>query len=178
MTGMALKASAMGLLILALCVLVGCGSSDGDADVTTQTTTVDSAEKREFLARGDAICAQAQAEAADLRRRAEEVQSQSDTLGEAEVIDRAEGIWTAQIELIERFRADIAALSAPVGDEATVDEFLQSFEDGIALAKQIESTLAEGEFPPEELVREYGNIVIRGNTLASAYGFSVCGRSG
>jgi AcrR family transcriptional regulator len=46
----------------------------------------------------------------------------------------------------------------------------------LATAREIQETHAEGEEVPEALVEEYGQTGARGNELARAYGFQVCGQ--
>lgn len=162
-----MRAAFSGALLLSLCVGAGCGS-DGDSELT----------KPEFLARGDAICAEAQAEAAELAYRAEQIRAQIGTLPEAEAVDRTESLYADQIAVIERFHDRFADLEPPAEDEARVEEFLRSLTDGLDVSREMKAELAAGSFPSGELVMEYGRIVIRGNTLAQAYGFTVCGRSG
>jgi hypothetical protein len=149
-------------------LLVGCGTN-AEADPA--------ASKQEFLAEGDSICADGQFEAADLARRAQEIQAQSGTLSESELLDRASEVWGNQIALIETYRDRFDELDPPEGDEARIEELIASFDDGIAIARDIKAALDDDEEPSPELVQTYAGIVARGNTLARAYGFLVCGAS-
>jgi hypothetical protein len=140
-------------MIRALCLallavaLGGCGS-EGDSEAT----------REDYLAEGDALCAEAQAE--------------------AELLRQAADLWDEQIEFAERFRDRFADLESPPGDEARVRVFLESIDDGIGVGREIQDVLADGKEPSSELVQSYGRIAARGNTLAQAYGFQVCGGSG
>jgi hypothetical protein len=148
--------------------LIGCGTS-AEADPA--------ASKQEFLAEGDSICADGQVEAAELARRAQEIQAQRGSLSNTELFDQAADVWDDQIALIERYRDRFEALDPPEGDEARIEEFIASFDDGINVAGEVKAALDNGEEPRPELLQTYAGIVARGNTLARAYGFQVCGAS-
>jgi hypothetical protein len=172
------------LLVVVALLLAGCSGSDGeDAEQATGTRAEattgerDAPSKRELIAQGDAICADVQVDAAELARRAQALQAQSDELPRQEFLARAADFWDDQIRLAEGFLERLEGLGAPPGDEPLVDEFLQSIEDGIATAHEIQSTLSSGEDVPQVLVAEYAQTVARGNTLARDYGFRVCGRT-
>jgi hypothetical protein len=172
------------LLVAVAFLLAGCGGSEGEeAEQATGTragaTTGerDTPSKRQFIAQGDAICADVQVDAADLARRAQELQAESDELPRQEFLARAADFWADQIRLAEGFLERLEGLGVPSGDEPQVEEFLQSIEDGIATAQEIQNTLSGGEDVSQALVAEYGQTVARGNTLARDYGFRVCGRT-
>jgi hypothetical protein len=172
------------LLVVVAFLLAGCSGSDGeDAEQATGTRAEattgerDAPSKREFIAQGDAICADVQVDAAELARRAQELQAQSDELPRQEFLARAADFWDDQIRLAEGFLERLEGLGAPPGDEPLVDEFLQRIEDGIDTAHEIQNTLSGGDDVPQVLVAEYGQTVTRGNTLARDYGFQVCGRT-
>ena len=172
--------------VLVAVILAGCGNGDGGNETTQaaapSTTeaepTVETATKDEYIAQGDAICAEVQEDAAELRRQAQELQAQSQELPEAEFLERAASFWGEQIRVTESFRDQLAQLEPPPGDEEQVGQFLESIEDGLAIAREIEATLEGGDDIAASTVEEYGRAVVRGNTLAQAYGFEVCGRTG
>jgi hypothetical protein len=160
--------------------LAGCGGSGGEESATDTTTTAegDAAARAEFLAKGDALCAQGQSEAAELARRAQEIQAQSGTVPDEALLEQAAGVWDDQIQLVVRFRDELDELEAPAGDEAQVEQFIIALDDGLEVAREIQASLADGEEPSRERVESYGDVVNRGNTLARAYGFTVCGATG
>jgi hypothetical protein len=172
--------------VLVALVLAGCGNGGeenetpvaGASSTTEAETTVDTPTKAEYIARVDAICADVQAEAARLQRQAQELQAQSDELPKAEFLERAAGFWGEQIRVTESFREQVAQLDPPPGDEDRVGQFVESIDDGLAIARVIEATLEGGEDIAASTVEEYGRAVVRGNALAQAYGFEVCGRTG
>jgi hypothetical protein len=167
-------------VVLAVAVVSGCGSSADDEPEVTPTTTAspadaDPTEREAFITEGDAICADGQVEAAELRRRAQEIEAQRGTLSDAELVERAADIWDDQIAVIERYRDRFEDLDPPAGDEARVDEFIATFDDGADKAREIKTALDEGQAPSPELLQAYFGIVARGNELARAFGFRVCG---
>jgi hypothetical protein len=173
------------LLVAAVLLVAGCGGSGSEEGKQPTSTRAEattgegqaSPSKQEYISQGDAICAEVQADLAVLRERAEELQAQSDELPKAEFLARAAEFWQDQIGVTEGFLERFEELGSPSGDEAQVEQFLRSIEDGIATAGDIQETLAGGDEVPEALVEEYGQTVVRGNELARAYGFQVCGQS-
>ena len=166
--------------VLVAVVLAGCGNGGGETvgSATEAQTAVDTAAKDEYIAQVDAICADVQAEAAELQRQAQELQAQSDELPKAEFLARAASFWGEQIRVTESFREEVADVDPPPGDEDRVGQFVESIDDGLAIAREIEATLEGGDDIAASTVDEYGQAVARGNTLAQAYGFEVCGRTG
>jgi hypothetical protein len=163
-----------------LVLMIGaCGGDDGPggANTTTGAPTTTDPTRAEYLARGDALCAEVQTEAADLARRAQELEARSEQLPRARLLEKAAGLWAAQIRLIEEFLARLQALGAPPADEEKVEQFIASIEEGLVIAREIRSTLEAGSEAPRSLLVRYGRVVNEGNTLAQAYGFDVCGRT-
>ncbi len=183
---MKLAARLTALAVLVAMVPAGCGNGGDEAETTQAAassttaaqTTVDAATKDEYIAQGDAICADVQSDAAGLQRQAQELQAQSDELPKAEFLERAASFWGEQIRVTESFRDQLAQLDPPPGDEERVGQLLASIDDGLAIAREIEATLDGGDDIAASTVEEYGKAVARGNTLAQAYGFEVCGRTG
>jgi hypothetical protein len=176
------RAATLGLLlVLTSAVLGACGTSDDEPAATpTATTTtapagVDATEREAFIAEGDAICADGQLEAVELRRRAQEIEAQRGTLTDEELVERAAVIWDDQIALIERYGDRFEDLDPPAGDEARVEEFIATFDEGAERARDIKAALDDGRAPSPELLQTYFGVVARGNELARAFGFRVCG---
>jgi hypothetical protein len=182
MTDRRRRAATLGLLlVLTAAVLGACGTSDDEPEATpTATTTtasadVDATEREAFIAEGDAICADGQLEAAELKRRAQEIEAQRGTLTDEELVERAAVVWDDQIALIERYQERFEDLDPPAGDEARVEEFIGTLDDGAERARDIKAALDDGEAPSPELLQTYFGVVARGNELARAFGFRVCG---
>jgi hypothetical protein len=169
-------------MVLAVFALAGCGSSGGEESATDTTTTAegDTAARAKFLAKGDALCAQGQAEGAVIARRAQQIQSRTGVVSDEVIVEETAALWDDQIRLIMSLRDRLEALvpEAPPGDEERVQQFVVAIDDGLEIARDIEASLADGEQPSRELVQSYFEVVTRGNTLARAYGFKVCGATG
>src|SRR6266508_1553588 len=165
------------LLVSAVVGYAGGESSKVRAE-SERTVTETRPTEAAYIAKGDALCADVQVDAAKLLRDAEALQAKEERLTKPEFLRRAAAFWSKQIAFIERFHRRFKALGAPPGDEARVREFLRSIDDGLRTAREIQTTLGRGKEVPRSLVEEYGRAVVRGNTLAQAYGFQVCGRQG
>jgi hypothetical protein len=156
--------------LVAALVLAGCG---GDGDSSAEEGISDHhPSKKQYLARGDAICADAQAEVARLQPKIDKARAAS----RDEQVELAEEIWREQIAILDSFSSEIKALGAPPGDEERVREFVRSLDEGERLGRDILGHVEDGEEPPRELVEDYAQSAYRGNALARAYGFKVCGK--
>jgi hypothetical protein len=155
--------------LLALAALVaGCGgggSSSGSTSDTTSTETTDSSgeapTKAVFIKEGDKICTDDEAE---LNK---EIEAFAKEKGISTSEEPAEAL---QIELfhelvlpnIARQAEDLAALTPPEGDEATIEELTDT------LSEEVEAAEDESGLPGEE--------TLKGATdMAKAYGFKSCG---
>jgi len=167
------------LLALAL-VLAGCGGEGGsgtDAASSGADTTPDAGgDRASYIAAGDAICRDAQAEAAQLLRSAQELQQQAESLGRDAFLAKAADFWDEQIAFAEDFRSRFAELDPPEADESRHAEFLASVDEGVELGREIQGTLEAGQPVPDSLTDRYAQSVAEGNELARTYGFEVCGR--
>jgi hypothetical protein len=158
-----------GTLVVAL-VLAGCGGGDGGS--SEEGIADEQPTKKQYLARGDAICADAQAELARLQPKIAKARAAPGD----EQAELAEEIWRKQLEILDGFSSEIKALGAPAGDEERVDEFVRSLDEGEEQGREILDHVEDGEEPPQELVNDYAQAAYRGNALARAYGFKVCGK--
>ena len=163
---------AKALLPVLVVALAGCGggesaTTNAESELSDKTPT-----KRAYLARGDAICADAQAELARLQPKIDKARAASGD----EQVELAKEIWREQIGILDGFSSEIKALGAPPGDEERIREFVRSLDEGERLGRDILSHVEDGDEPPQELVEDYAQSAYRGNALARAYGFKVCGR--
>jgi hypothetical protein len=158
-------------LLVGALVLAGCG---GDGGSSEEGIADEQPTKKQYLARGDAICADAQAELARLQPKIDKARAASGD----EQIELATDIWRTQIEILDSFSSEIKALGAPAGDEERVREFTRSLDEGEEQGREILSHVEDGEEPPQDLVNDYAQSAYRGNALARAYGFKVCGKEG
>jgi hypothetical protein len=158
--------------LLALAALVaGCGGGGSSSGSTSDTTSTESSDdtdssgeaptKAAFIKEGDKICTDDEAELNE----------------EIEAFAKEKGISTSeepskavQIELfhelvlpnIARQAEDLAALTPPEGDEATIEELTDTLSEEVAEAEE------ETGLPGEE--------TLKGATdQARAYGFKSCG---
>jgi hypothetical protein len=153
-------------------LLAGCGGGGNGGSPNAESGVSDKKPtKKDYLARGDAICADAQAELARLQPKIKQASAAS---GDKQTELAAE-IWREQITILDNFSSEIKALGAPAGDEERVREFARSLDHGERLGREITGHLEDGEKPPQSLLDEYAQAAYRGNTLAAAYGFKVCG---
>ena len=162
------------VLLVAVLFLVGCGGGDdgssGENGIADKQPT-----KKEYLARGDAVCGDAQAELARLQPRIQRARSAKSS---DERLRLGAAIWRDQLAITERFAADIRALGAPPGDRERVEEFIRALDEGANLGREVLQHLEDGEEPPQALIEDYARTAYRGNALARGYGFTVCGREG
>jgi hypothetical protein len=158
--------------LIAACVLAGCGGGDGGS--SEEGVADEQPTKKQYLTRGDAICADAQAELARLQPKIDKARAASGD----EQAELAEEIWREQLEILDSFSSEIKALGAPAGDEEQVGEFVRSLDEGEQQGREILSHVEDGEEPPQDLVNDYAQAAYRGNALARAYGFKVCGKEG
>jgi hypothetical protein len=162
-----------GLLAALVLLAAACGGGDDSASTSPESEVSDKRPaKRAYLARGDAICADAQANLARLQPKIEKARAASGD----EQIELAAEIWREQIRILDSFSSELKALGTPPGDEARIREFVRSLDEGERLGREITSHIEDGEEPPQPLMNDYAQAAYRGNALARAYGFKVCGK--
>jgi hypothetical protein len=155
--------------LLALAGLVaGCGGGGSSSGSTSDTTSTESSDeggeaptKAVFIKEGDKICTD------DEDELNEEIKAFAKEKGISTSEEPAEAL---QIELfhelvlpnIARQAEDLAALTPPEGDEATIEELTDT------LSEEVEAAEEESGVPGEE--------TLKGATdMAKAYGFKSCG---
>jgi hypothetical protein len=155
----------VGAAIAVALILGGCGgtgSSDPSAGTVSKEGEVSSASspsptKAEFIKRGDAIC-----------RKTDTIQKESlDAYTEQHpgeiksVADQEKIIIQVALPPIKTEIQELAALGAPKGDEAKIQEIISGLEDALQAAERAPLTLlgteGEGEFAkPDKLAESYG----------------------
>jgi hypothetical protein len=164
---------ARGFLTFLVLVLAACGGGDEAATTRPESELSDKKPtKKEYLARGDAICADAQAELARLQPKIDKARAASGD----EQVELVEEVWREQIRILDSFSSELKALGAPPGDDAQVRVFVRSLDEGEKLGREVLTHVEDGEEPPEPLINDYAQSAYRGNALARAYGFKVCGK--
>lgn len=118
--------------------------------------------REEFLARADAICAQADAEIAAL--------GQPTTVdGAVETIDRLR-------EISERQLAELRALETPDADREKLDEMFALADEQLALSTDYRDAIAQQDRDRiRELADRADRLRAEGQQAARDYGFRVCG---
>jgi hypothetical protein len=164
------------LVVLTLAVAAGgCGGgNESKSTGGTESTSTKPLSKKTFIARGDAICADLQSQLVPIVSRVERAREMEG----ARQMSELAAIWHDQRDLTQRFRDRFAALSPPRGEKARVDSFVDTLDDGLDASDEIVSALDAGHQPSRKVMERYASAVYRGNTLASGYGFTVCGRTG
>jgi hypothetical protein len=141
-------------------LLVGCGGSSGSGSGGTEPLT-----KEQWIAAADKICTDADAA--------------RDALPEPTSI---EGIVTqveAIIPIITKEMADLRALAAPKGDEATIDAMLTAAAEQLTLANGLLDLAKKGDLAAlETYISENDAKLETARTLAQGYGLKVCGTNG
>ena len=136
--------------LLAIALVVGaCGSDEKSAP-----------SKAEFLRKGNAICAAGNKEIDAAGNKM--FKGQKGKPSEAQIKRFA---TEAALPSIERQVDQLRRLGAPKGDEAKVKAILDAAQQGIEKTKQDPALLAQDKGGPFE----------RANSLARAYGLTVCG---
>lgn len=163
------KIALMLAALLALAALVaGCGGGGSSSGSTSDTTSTESSDssgeaptKAAFIKEGDKICTDDEAELN------EEIEAFAKEKGISTSEEPAEAL---QIELfhelvlpnIARQAEDLAALTPPEGDEATIEELTDT------LSEEVEAAEEESGLPGEETLKS-------ATDQARAYGFKSCG---
>jgi hypothetical protein len=125
--------------------LVGCG---GDEALSKQA----------LIERGDAVCAEAQRQAA--------------AIGEPRTTAEVKQLTT----LFEGMVADLRALEPPAGDRERIGALLTDLDRGVTtIGRAIERTIATGGDPKSVEANDAWRLVERASTSAQGYGFRVCG---
>lgn len=131
--------------------VVGCGSS-GDSPPLT---------KAEFIKQGDAICEKTdKKQTASLKSYSKQHPPKSNTSKAAQ----EKLITTVGLPPIQTEAEELAALSAPSGDEEEID----------AIVEGIEKAVEKGEDDPSSLLTASGGPFEPVNKLAGNYGFKAC----
>jgi hypothetical protein len=146
---------ALMLALAAALIAAGCGDGDGS---TSSTAAGEPLSKAEFISQADQICAEGDAKID------EGGQAFAGTAGEK--VDELVGtvIVPGYRDEIEQLRE----LTPPEGDEAEVEEFLNTFEQGIDALDQNPEQLAGGAAL---------KTITEARVLAFKYGFKSCARS-
>ena len=129
--------------------------------------------KREFVRKGDALCAEVVRELVPIRRRAEAAKS----LPEAQKWAAAADIWSDQIAIQKRFTLRFRAIGVPAGD-VTARRLVGGLDRGLVLARRVRDGFARRDRAAlATALPAYLQFTLALNRRVQAYGFRVCGRS-
>jgi hypothetical protein len=146
-------------VLLAICVVAGCGSSSSDDAITTTSLS-----KAEFIKEADAVCTKS-----GVRLRGDfqafVSEKEAEGAGEAGQQDYAELVSTVIAPNIEREIQEIRDLGAPKGDVGSVTSFIEVTEQGLDRAEANPRLVTGGKA---------GLVFSAGAEQAKAYGFKVC----
>lgn len=148
--------------LAAALIASGCGSDDGggsSSDETATTTATQSGEpltKAEFIASADEICAAGDAKI--------------DAGGQAFAGTSAKVDELTHTVIVPGLKEEIAqlrALTPPEADQAQIDDFINTFEDGVDQLDEDPSQLAGGDA---------FKTIIKARQVAGDYGMKACSR--
>lgn len=141
------------LVVLGL-ALVGAGCGGGDDNKSSSSIS-----KAEYIRKGNAICAAGNKK---IEAKAGQVFGTKQKPSEGQLTQFAS---TVLLPSVEQEVAQLKKLGAPSGDEDKVKAILAAADDGIAKGKQ----------DPLSLTQDKGGPFEKANSLARAYGLTVCG---
>ena len=151
---------------LALVVALALSALAGAANAATPT-------KREFIRKGDALCASIARELVPIRQRAEAAKS----LPQSRQWAAATSIWSDQIAIQLRFNTKFRAIGVPAGD-ATAGRLVSSLDRGVVLARKVRDGFARRDVNAlASSLPAYLQYTLALNRRIQAYGFRVCGRA-
>lgn len=128
--------------------------------------------KREFIRKGDAVCADVAHQLLPLRRRAEAAKSLPESKQWAAVAD----IWTDQVAIQKRFVERFRAIGTPTRDTAAA-RLVTSLDRGLVLARRVRDGFAKrDERALASALPAYIEFTLALNRRVQAYGFRVCGK--
>jgi hypothetical protein len=117
--------------------------------------------KKDFIAKGDAICKRLTAESSKVK----EPTSQA---GIDDYLDQV-------LNLADRAKVDLAKLDPPADGQKVKDALLSSLNDTIAKARQAKTAATKGDMEAvQQRLEEAGKAALRADKQAKAYGFTDC----
>ena len=129
--------------------------------------------KREFIRKGDALCADAARQLRPLRARAEAAQS----LPEAQKWAAAADLWNAQVRIQKNFVARFHTIGVPSGDIAA-RSLVARLDRALVLAGRVRDGFARRDTGLlAQVLPEYVRFTTSLNRRVVRYGFNVCGRT-
>ena len=180
-------------LVAAALLLAACGGDDDSASespekqptATTQPetrtgstedsgSTGDSPTREEYIARADAFCKQANAEAKGLNERLQEaVRGASPGREQLEAIAP---ILEEGYEVQRRSRAEFKEIPSPPADRETIEKLHAAYDEQTAIVGRLRDAAEAGDVARfRALSQEQNRVKLQSRSLAQRYGFKECG---
>lgn len=172
------------IFVVALVVLVGCGSSPEDSTSATGAGTKGEGtlSKAEFVAKADAICEASKAKQEPLRKKLEDVAQKArgeerDTGGITDGTRRELAQALGQIvAMSEASQSQIQVLGAPKEDAGQLGAIFRKVESSFESSLAYGAALEQHDDAKAQAVAEKANTETHETAvLAKQYGFKVCG---
>lgn len=163
-------------LVLALAlVAAGCGEDEeggSEAQSVTVTETVATDQpitKAEYIARADALCAEASSKLDPLNQELDDLTANDTDL------ERGAEIMRESQAIVEPLAAQFKALPLPE-DSAAVEEYLRLLDQSVALLPQLEDAFADRDTDTlETLGQRSEQLGAQQESVGKIYGFQECG---
>jgi hypothetical protein len=162
-------------LLLAACLLpsliaAGCGGDDDSGEGKAQSGTA-TISKPAYIARSDALCAEANKSLGGLNLGLATALRQGDFEGAASQVE-------AEVARVKPLFNELLNLPAPAGDEQQLDELNAARNQVLALVEQlVDAVRAQDVEQIRGVSQELAAAGQRSRQLSSAYGFKTCGQA-
>jgi hypothetical protein len=178
---MLVRLSVLSAVLVLLVIVAGCGGG-GSSSSTVEVSPGDQAEgrgieKAEFIKEADGLCSDFQAKSKPIRNEIETIErsanpeSPQNLVRLGELLNKSIGEAEANLESIRE-------LEPPEADEATIEEMLNSAQEGNGLGSEAGNALEEGNISGfGKRAKEIEAANNRAKAIAESYGFKVCGQA-
>jgi hypothetical protein len=162
-------------LLIAGCLLpaliaAGCGGDDDSDMASSAQTEATSISKADYVARSDALCAQANQFTRGLNLGITSALRQSDYEGAADAID-------AQLARIKPLYDELVNLPKPPGDEAKLEQLNSTRSQVLAQVERLSAAIrAQDNAQIRNVSNQLDQAGQRSRELSAGYGFEACGQ--
>ena len=158
-------------IVIAVVTLVGCGGGDGGSTAPTATAL----SKADYIAKGDAICAQKRQQRSKL---VSEVQNAiASGVNSASEAHRVHDISNQAADYVDQLASELQALPKPTGDEQILDRLLSTVRAEATDIRHFADAVDSGD---ASQMRSFGEAAdsdgAKAVAIAQGYGFTVCGQ--
>ena len=158
-------------IVIAVVTLVGCGGGDGGSTAPTATAP----SKADYIAKGDAICAQKRQQRSRLV--SEVYNAIASGVNSASEAHRVHDISIQAADYVDQLASELQALPKPTGDEQILDTLLSTVR---AEATDIRHFADAVDSLDASQIRSFGEAAdsdaAKAVAIAQGYGFTVCGQ--